>query len=375
MAEARRKAADAALISAGARSNPTGSASAQKNTSAAPGTPAWTYGLGLDVPLDLAGKRDLRATRAVWQARSAEQAQAEALWRIRSRTRDAYLAAYPLDRAAAERASIQEELARETDRRLAAGMVGSGEALQARLAARQSRLAAQDARRRSDEGRRKLAASIGLPAQALETTVLLFDDVSAAELPAAPEVAIAARQALQVRPDVLAALADYEASQVALQIEVARQYPDLSIGPGYSWDAGALKWSLGLALSLPIFDRNRGPIAEAEARRQEAAASFRTIQEQAQTEIGDALAAYGQAFSQMGMAQRIADDQRSRLRSAEVAFNAGAVDKLALLASRLEASAAESVLTESLLDALRAAGRVEDALRRPLATLSSKGQP
>jgi len=119
-ATARLKTAEAAALSAGARPNPTLSASAQKNTSAAPGTPAWTYDLGLSLSLEVGGKRDLRATRAAWLARSAQLSQADALWRIRARTREAYLAAYPLDRQADERASIQEELARETERRLAA---------------------------------------------------------------------------------------------------------------------------------------------------------------------------------------------------------------------------------------------------------------
>lgn len=374
-AAARRKAADAAARSAGARPNPTVSTSAQKNTSAGPGEQAWTYGLGLDIPIETAGKRDLRAARAAWLARAAEQAEAETLWRIRSRTREAYLAAYPLDGPAIERQRLQEDLARETDRRLSAGMVGSGEALQAHLAARQAQLGAQDATRRCDEGRRRLAASMGLPASALEAAQLPFDDLRAQALPSQEAIRSASERALQTRPDLLAALADYEASQVALQLEIARQYPDLSIGPGYTWDAGALKWSLGLALSLPLFDRNQGPIAEAEARREEAAASFRGVQEQASAEIGDARASYAQATKALDLSERIAVDQRARLHSAEAAFRAGAIDRLALLAARLEASAAESARTEALLEAFRAAGRVEDALRRPLDTTSPKGQP
>lgn len=375
VAAARHKAANAATLSAGARLNPALSASAQKNTSAEPGSQAWTYGLGLGIPLEVAGRRDLRAARAAWLARSAQQSQADALWRIRSRTREAYLAAYPLDRQAVERASIQDELTQETERRLAAGMVGKGEALQARLAARQAQLAVQDARRRNDEGRRKLAASIGLPARALDAAVLAFDDLDAVKLPSRGEIAKSAEHALQTRPDVLAALADYEASQTALQQEISRQYPDVSVGPGYTWDAGALKWSLGLALSLPVFDRNRGPIAEAEARREEAAASFGAIQAQAIAEIGDTQATYGQITQQWRSAEHIADDQRARLHAAEAAFQAGAIDRLALLAARLEASAAEATRLETLLEAHRAAGRVEDALRRPLLTYIPKGQP
>lgn len=369
------KAAQAAAISAGARPNPTLSASVQKNTSAEPGTPAWTDILSLDIPFEVAGKRSLRATRAAWLLRAAQQSQLDTLWRIRAGTRDAYLAAYPLDGATLERLSIQEELARETDRRLAAGMASSGEALQARMAARQAHLTMEDATRRRDEGRRRLAASIGVPSRTLEDAQLPFDDVREQVLPSLDAVHQACEQAVQSRPDLLAALAEYEATQTALQLEIARQYPDVSIGPGYSWDAGALKWSLGLVLNLPLFDRNQGPIAEAEARRAEAAANFRGLQERAIAEIGDAQAAYAQAIKLLDLTGRMALDQRARLQSAEVVFRAGAIDRMALLAARLEASSTESTHVEALLDAFKAAGRVEDALRHPIAPSTPKGQP
>lgn len=376
-ATARLKAAEAATLSAGARPNPSLSASVQKNTSADPGTKAWTDALGLDIPIEVAGKRDLRATRAAWLLQAAEQSQVEALWRIRSRTREAYVAAYPLDGSALERLSIQEDLARETDRRLAAGMVSSGEALQARLAARQARLTAEDATRQRDDGRRRLAAAIGVPFHALNKASLPFDDLRANALPSLDEIHHACANALQTRPDLLAKLAEYEATQTALQLEIARQYPDVAIGPGYTWDAGALKWSLGLAFSLPLFDRNRGPIAEAQAHRAEAAAAFRGLQEQAIAEIGEAQAAYAQAVKLLKLTDDMATDQRTRLRSAELSFQAGAIDRLALLGARLEASAAESSRTEAFLGAVKAAGRVEDALHQPLplASTISKGQP
>jgi outer membrane protein TolC len=52
-------------------------------------------------------------------------------------------------------------------------------------------------------------------------------------------------------------LQDYTASQAALQAEIAKQYPDLRLGPGYDWDQGDHKWLLlGISLTLPILNRN-----------------------------------------------------------------------------------------------------------------------
>ena len=378
IARAQRKAAEATAITAGARPNPALSTSAQRNTSAERGTKAWTYDLGLSVPIETAGKRDIRLAQAAWQAQAAAYAEAEAFWRVRGKVREAYIGAFPTEQKARERAALQASLSEETQKRLTAGMVSNGEALQTRLVARQAVLAVEDAHRRRIESLHKLAASIGVPERALEGSRLPFNDLSTKALPSAAVIDEAAKTALQARPDVLASLAAYEASQTALQLEIAKQYPDLSIGPGYSWDAGALKWSLALGLILPLFDRNRGPIAEAEAKREEAAASFRATQEQAIADIAAARAAYAQARRQLALAQAMADDQAKRLRSAELAFRAGATDRLALLAAQVEASTAQSTHIDALLDAHRTAGLLETALRQSLAShpelSSSKGQ-
>lgn len=379
IARAQRKAAEAAAITAGARPNPALSTSAQKNTSAERGSKAWTYDLGLGIPVETAGKRDIRMAQTAWQAQAAAYAEAEALWRVRGRVREAYIGAFPVEQQTRERAALQASLSEEIQKRLNAGMVSSSEVLQARLAARQAELAVEDAHRRRIESLHKLAASISVPERALENSRLPFNDLLTEALPSAAVIDKAAKTALQARPDVLASLAAYEASQTALQLEIAKQYPDLSIGPGYAWEAGALKWSLALGVMLPLLDRNQGPIAEAEAKREEAAASCRATQEQAVADIAAARAAYAQSRRQLALAQAMVDDQAKRLRSAELAFRAGATDRLALLAAQVEASAAQSTHTDALLDAHRTAGLLETALRQsltsPFARPSSKGQP
>ena len=77
----------------------------------------------------------------------------------------------------------------------------------------------------------------------------------------------AREQALLGRADILAALAEYAASQSALQLEMAKQYPDIHLNTGYEYDQGLQKWGLlGLGTELPLLNRNQGPIAEASAR-------------------------------------------------------------------------------------------------------------
>ena len=63
-----------------------------------------------------------------------------------------------------------------------------------------------------------------------------------------------------------------------LRLEIARQYPDLHLNPGYEFDQADSKWALGLSIELPLLNQNQGPIAEAEARRLESAARFESLQ-------------------------------------------------------------------------------------------------
>ena len=90
-----------------------------------------------------------------------------------------------------------------------------------------------------------------MPLAALDRVV--FDDPLARPRPAVTveELADARRESLRSRSDVLAALARYEATQTALQLEVARQYPDFHVGPGYQYDLGENKWSVALSPGSP----------------------------------------------------------------------------------------------------------------------------
>src|SRR5207244_5176387 len=110
------------------------------------------------------------------------------------------------------------------------------------------------------------------------------------------------RRALNGRSDVEAALAEYEAAQSALQLAVANQYPNVTLGPGYIYDIGVNKFSLSPALDLPVFNQNQGQIGEALAKRQEAAAKFTALQAGSIGAIDSALAAYRAATHQLATA-------------------------------------------------------------------------
>src|SRR5207244_7786011 len=109
-----------------------------------------------------------------------------------------------------------------------------------------------------------LAEALGVSLAALNGVELNFEEFKRS-LDAVPDATIR-RQALLNRADIRAGLAEYAASQSALQLEIARQYPNIHLNPRYQLDQTDNKWTLGLTVELPVLNRNQGPIAEAEAR-------------------------------------------------------------------------------------------------------------
>ena len=71
-------------------------------------------------------------------------------------------------------------------------------------------------------------------------------------------------------PRVQAALCRLEGGEAALETEIRRQYPDLKIGPAYSREEGLDRLGIVASVTLPLWNRNRKGIAEAEGTRDEA---------------------------------------------------------------------------------------------------------
>src|SRR5262249_40677983 len=134
--------------------------------------------------------------------------------------------------------SVQEEILRRHEQLAALGEIAPSESLVLRIGLQKSRLDLTDARRQRVEARARMAEAVGVLLRALNNVRLaarLPENVGGMTELTTSEVR---RAALQTRPDILAALAEYAASQSALQLEVAKQYPDVHLQPGYEFDQG-----------------------------------------------------------------------------------------------------------------------------------------
>ncbi len=288
---------------------------------------------------------------------------------MRSRLRGALLEVYAAGRERDPPRRGQERLQTEIVRLLEiqkeAGEVSAYDLTQARVALDTSRLAAIEAARAKEEAMASLAAALGVSRQAVDGLTISFDAFRRPE-PDFPAGEVR-RHAVLNRSDILAALSEYAASQSALKLEIAKQYPDIRLGPDYQLDQTDSKWTIGLALDLPILSRNRGPIAEAEASREESAARFLALQSQVIGELDAAIEDCRAALLKF----RAADDLRRRTWPGRNGppgprRELGEISTLEFLGIQLELNAGAQARLEALVQAQEAVGRLENAAQSPL---------
>ena len=359
---ARVDRADAAVTTAGARPNPT--------IGISPGVPS-PYLLTLDfsIPIETAGKRGYR----VQSARSLDQAArfdlADSAWTILSGVRLALLnyilASQNLEITRSE-GTIRADQINILEQILAAGETTKVNVDMARIELSKTGVAIHTAEEQTADAKAALAAAIGVPLDGLRDAEFSWTDMDV--LPSAGSLSPAEirRDAVMNRLDVRRSLAQYAAAEADLRLEIAKQYPDINIGPGYTYEERNSFFTIGLSSAIPIFNRNQGPIAEAEARRKEAAAVFLQTQAQVIEKSDRALAVYAAALQELAEAQSSYRLQETQLPVVQQSIRSGAENRLSLDDVQIQLSLLERARLDALSHAQRALGDLEDAVQRPL---------
>ena len=361
-ARARIAGTEAALITAGARPNP--------SLSIAPGIPT-PYLLTLDfaIPIETAGKRGYR----IQVARSLDQATrfdlADSAWTVRSGVRAALLnyiiASQNLELFRSDE-NVHDDQVNILERIFSAGEIPRQNVDLARIELSKTHLAISTTEGQVGEAKAALAAAIGIPVAGLREAQFSWpgmDNPPSAELLSAEEVQ---RDAVLNRLDIRRALAQYAASEAGLQLEIAKQYPDINIGPGYTYEEMHSFFTLGASTTVPLFNRNQGPIAEAEARRKEAAAAFLERQAQVIARSERALAVYTGALKEVAEAESLRKLEENQMQITQLAIRSGTDIRLSLDIVEIQSWVLARARLDALARAQRALGELEDAVQRPL---------
>src|SRR5262249_39235022 len=113
------------------------------------------------------------------------------------------------------------------------------------------------------ETKAALAGAIGIPVGGLEEAEFSWPEMDTPPGSESLSPAEIQRDAVLNRLDIRRSLAQYAAAEGTLRLEIAKQYPDFNIGPGYTFEERHNFFTVGFSASIPIFNRNQGPIAEA----------------------------------------------------------------------------------------------------------------
>lgn len=358
---------------AAGRPNPTVSLVPGYNISAVSPVTPWMPAITFDLPIETAGKRGYRMAQSHSLSESARFNIAATAWHVRSGLRTALIdfsAAARRENILQRQQALQEKILQSLQQRLQAGALSSSEITPGRIALGKIQLDLLDARQLRADARVRVADAIGISAAALASIDLRYDP-SPEPLTRALTSPAARREALQSRSDLLSALAEYAASQSALQLEIAKQYPDIHLGPGYQFDQGEHKFTLSLNAELPILNQNQGPIAQARAKRTEAALRFIAQQARVITEIDRAVASYQVSRENLAALQTLATSQQKQVAIVSEQLQAGAAEQLDLWNAQIELTANELLQLAGETKLQQAAGSLEDAIQRPLPSADS----
>jgi cobalt-zinc-cadmium efflux system outer membrane protein len=373
VARAQWRTSEGGETTAAQRPNPNLNVAPGYDVSASGGLTPWFPAVNLDIPIETMGKRRYRKAQAAHLSESSRLNIITAAWQVRANLRASlidFTAAREREKLLQNQLAVQKQIVKSLEQQLLAGAVTASELTLVRIALGKIQLDLTDARRQSADARGRVADAIGVSVKALRDVELAYDLKAIPRAAASLTSSEARNQALRGRADILASLADYAATQSALQLEIAKQYPDIHLGPGYQYDQGEHKISLSIAVDLPVFNQNQGPIAEAEGKRAEAAARFNALQAKTLGDIDRALVTYRVTRENLSTLESLASAQKKQYAAVQAQMNAGAAAKTDLLNSQIELGAGELIQLDGRVKLQQAFAALEDALQRPIDSMN-----
>lgn len=361
-ARARVAEAEAAIVTAGMRPNPI--------LGVSPGIPVpYLLTVDLAVPIETAGKRGRRVEIARSMNQAARFDLADSAWKVRSSVR-VELLNYLLASRSLELLRSEEQVRGDQvsilEQRFSVGEIPRLEVDLARIELSKTRVAVHTAEGQVAQAKAALAAALGIPVAGLQEVDFSWPDMDSPPRAESLSPGRIQRDAVLNRLDVRRALAQYAAAEAALQLEIARQYPDIQLGPGYTYEERHSFFTIGFSARLPLLNRNQGPIAESEARCKQAAAAFLERQAQVIAESERALAVYTAALKELAEVESLRTLQEIQVQLMQQAIRAGAEDQLSLDSVQIQSVVIGRARLEALARAQKALGELEDAVQRPL---------
>lgn len=330
----------------------------------------------ISIPIPYGGKRGSRVEVARMELHAAEREFADRERRFIAELRRLYVEAAAATRELSftnQLAQIDAELGVVLEVRVKEGDAPPLEAslLRVEIDRLRSRRAILEGRRRAAE--LQLAYVVGL--QAGETTDLGETYGDRSRVPAIGELV---RLAKQRRPDLQFADLNIKAAQAGLRLARAEALPDFSAFGSYQsitnevHPAGIVTdydklYSAGVAISLPIFDRNQGRKAEARAVIEQFTRLRELKELQIRAEVESAFARFQASDAAVEVfRQGVIERSEQNVRTMRAAYEAGAFTISEFLAERRRLVDAQRELIEALTERAIALIDLQAAVAEPI---------
>ena len=329
----------------------------------------WLYGVGLDLLLQGSERRRIESDQARLEPSGARWELMEQAWALRR----GVVAALSDREYARRRSELLDALAADQDRlvdlerrRVAGGEIGSADLLLATQARVDIELQRAQAHADATSAQSALAAALGIAPAALDGVAIEWRDWGDPPAATDADLGVARELALRARADLGAAVEAYAIAEDKLHAAVLRHYPQFHLAPGYYWDHGVAKFPFNVSFEAPLFNHNRGEIAEARAAREVAGRRMLSVQAEIIGAIDAAERAEAGARDNVAAAGRGLESARTQRRNAAAALRLGAIAANEDLAAQILSRRAELEVLQLRAQWQAARNALEDALHAPL---------
>ncbi len=293
------------------------------------------HGAGISQEIVTAGKRQLGQAVASHEVQRSQHAWRAQQQRVLNDVRIGYYATLLSQKRVEvneQLLAIENQVLQSTQELRKASEVSQVDVLQASVEAEQTELSLSEARDRNTAAWRRLAALVGRPE--MEPASLAGDVTSSLPVIAWED---ALRQLMTQSPELAQARAGVERARCDVALQCAERIPNFEVGTAVKRDTatGFTIADVGIAMPLPIFNRNQGNILRAQASLTAAQSELRRLE----LELFDRLAT---SFEQYVNARRRSDkyvktilpNAKKTLELTQTGYREGEIEYLTLLTAQ-----------------------------------------
>ena len=329
----------------------------------------YLYSLSFDIPLETANKRNIRIENAQHLSEAAKLEIAQTAWLLRQGVAQA-LYEYQFNQqqiaVLSEEEKRRQEIVAIYQKRVDLGLLSNVELSTAKLLSQATTLELHNSQQKNAILRAKLASNLGLSASRLEAMPLAIPQLEAGKYALSTDTTDLQTSALLNRLDIRIALLKYAAAESKLKLEIAKQYPDIILSPGYAYEFGDKVWSLGINGLLNLLHKNKNAIAAATQLREVEAAQFEALQNKVLSDVELAKIEVQQTQKLLTSQLALQLQQQQNTQRMQKRLTIGEIDRLEFSAAKLEDITAQKNTLLAEYQLLNAINQLENNLQQPL---------